>query len=323
MANAYTSAGLKAFLITFLCIVGVAFIVGGISYSAGMWGGTNIPDVIGLSQKEAVSVLGELGFSCEISEEASDEEEGSVVNTDPPVGTRVETTNPITLFVATPRKVTDVCGMSIEEAKAALTDLGFTNIETVEKISDDETGKVLSQDPLSGSNAKGYDLISLTVASPHTIPDVSDMSEADAKSKMEDAGYKYYVTQEYSDEIQEGHVISTVPKSGEVYAASETVEIIVAKSRSNELVEIAEKYLKSLSRVAINGKTYEISKVDSVRFDHDSTCKFTISARQYESHSWFGGEEELRYGNYEQIEGSVSINDNNEVESTDPNMTSV
>lgn len=323
MSNSNKSIGFKAFLITFLSIVIVGCAVAGITYSMELWGGKVVPYVIGMTQEQAEEAMQAQGFNTDIERVESDEEKGTVVGTNPEAGNRANENSTILLYVAKPKSVPNVSGLMLEEAKEVLNQNGFTNIEVVEKGSDQTEGKVLSQDPKGGTKTSSDSKISLTVAVPFIVPDVKGMSETDAKSAIANAGFKYYVTYAYSDDVNEGSVIETEPPAGEPLKSSSTIEIKVAKSKSKELEEVAKKYLESLHKVSINGRSYEISGVDQVSFDNGSTCKFSISVRPFETHSWFGGEPETRYGNYERIDGTILINDKGEVVSTNPPISTL
>lgn len=320
MQQRYGSMGLKAFLITFICIVAAACVIAGITYSLELWGGKTVPYVVGMTQAQAKDALAERGFASNVEKVGSDEQKGTVLGTDPEAGTRADDGFEITIYVAKAKTVPNVVGSMVDDAKALLGENGYNNVEVVEKASDEEAGKVLSQDPSANSAAKTDALISLTVATPHLVPNVNGMPEAEAKSVIANEGYKYFVTQIYTDDAQEGTVVETSPEAGSACPLSKTIEIKVAKSRSKELTDIARRYLESLSKVRINGKSYEISQIDDVSYDNGSTCRFTLTVRPFESHSWFGGEPDVRYGNYEKISGSVTVNDKNEVESSDPYM---
>ena len=321
MARGYASIGLRAFLITFLILIGIGCVAAGVTYSMELWGGKTIPNVVGMTQEDAENILQELGFSTEVESVASDEDKGTVLGTDPESGVRADEHSMIIVYVAKPKSVPNVLGMMLEEAEAVLSDNGYTNIEVIEKASDEEKGKVLSQEPNAKTKAKSDTLISLTVATPHIVPEVVGMSEAEAKSALTNAGYKYYVTSSYSEDVPEGTVVETVPPAGEPLSSTETVEVKVAKSRSSELIEVARRYFESLSRISVNGRSYEISQIDDVQYENGSTCRFTLTVRPFESHSWFGGEPEVRYGNYEKLDGSILMNDKNEVVSTNPPIT--
>ena len=71
---------------------------------------------------------------------------------------------------------------------------------------------------------------------------------------------------------------------------------------------------------SINGIDYEVSKIDSVEYLEDSTCKYTLTARKYETHSWFGQEPETRYGNNETINGTITFDSSNKVSSSNPSI---
>lgn len=79
-------------------------------------------------------------------------------------------------------------------------------------------------------------------------------------------------------------------------------------------------WLKDSSKVRIGGQDYEISEVNDVSYSGGNSCSYTITARKFETHSWFGFESETRYGNYETVKGTISWNDSNEMSGSDPKI---
>ncbi len=68
-----------------------------------------------------------------------------------------------------------------------------------------------------------------------TVPDVSGMTEEEATTALEDAGYVVEVEQESSDTVPEGGIIRTEPAAGEALAAGSTVTIVVSSGAVSDL----------------------------------------------------------------------------------------
>ena len=115
-----------------------------------------VPGVIGRSRDEAQSTLEAAGFEVTIAEqETEDQEPGTVLDQSPDPDSEVDQGSAVKLTVAkAPPKVEvpDVVDEDVDKARAALEAAGFTvkvRKETVE--SEDDAGRVLSQDPPGGS----------------------------------------------------------------------------------------------------------------------------------------------------------------------------
>ena len=125
-------------------------------------------------------------------------------------------------------QVPDVTGKTLEEAKAAIEDAGFTlgsvdyqNSETV------EDGKVISQTPRAGTHQEKGSKVTLVVSQgveQVSVPDLSDMTANEARAALQAAGLKYEAgTAEHSDKVTEGHVLRQSPAAGEKVAKGSKV----------------------------------------------------------------------------------------------------
>ncbi len=72
-----------------------------------------------------------------------------------------------------------------------------------------------------------------------TVPDVSDMTQAEATTALEDAGYVVSVEQEASDTVPAGTIIRTEPAIGSALAAGETVTLVVSTGSASSDLPVA------------------------------------------------------------------------------------
>jgi serine/threonine-protein kinase len=93
-------------------------------------------------------------------------------------------------------------------------------------------GEVIAQDPEADAVAREGDTITLTVsAGPRQVPvpDLVGRTEEEARSTLDDAGLQLgEVTEEQSDDVEEGLVISQAPEAGEEVNARSRVDIVVS-----------------------------------------------------------------------------------------------
>lgn len=304
--------------IVLLCIVALAAAAVGVTYSLEMWGGHVVEDVSGMDANQATMVLTDEGFIVERVLVKSDEVEDIVLATDPKAGTRLAEGSTITISVSTPRIVPNVVGRSLEEAKGMIAEEEFVNVEVVERKSNDAEGTVLSVSPAAGTRSKADAKITIEAAIPYRVPNVVGLTQDEATAVLQLEGYPAKVASVYDESVEEGRVVGTEPAPDSALASGSEVTINVAKHRSTELVALTSSWLKDSPRLNIKGVDYELSEVASVTYAGGNACSYTIVARPFETHSWFGVDAETRYGNPERVSGTISWSADDKIEATDP-----
>ena len=297
-----------------------AFGIGACTYYLELWGGKSIPDVTGYSEQNATDTLEASGFNPRVELVKSDDVDGIVLLTDPAADSRAEVGSEVVVHVSTSRIVPQILGKQQDEAKEALDAEGFDNYAFVPLKSNEPEGTVLSIDVEQGVRALSTTPMNIEVAVPFTVPEVKDLPQEDAVALLEDEGYQVTVRPHYTEEVKEGVAVSTEPAANTTLNSGETVTLYVTKSRAGELTDLTWSYLTSVSRFAFDGVNYEVSSVDSVTYQGDNVVAYTLTARYYETHYWFGFEAETRYGDYETISGTITWSDSNVIESADPSI---
>ncbi len=156
---------------------------------------------------------------------------GRVITTDPGPGTSLKRNAAVDLVVSKgprPIEIADFTGKVARNAERALTKSGF-EVETTTVNSDSvPRGRVVSQSPDSGTGQRG-DVISLVVSKGPVmveVPDVVRMGLAEARKRLEGAGFRV-VVKESSLYIGVQYVVSTNPKGGTSAAKGSTVTVSV------------------------------------------------------------------------------------------------
>lgn len=121
--------------------------------------GVEVPSVLNYSEAEATALLEKEGFVVEKIEEHHDEiVKGNVISQTPEAGSVMSREGTVTIIISSGKLKTDVSmpnliGMSEEDAKQALTDLGLVCKSVSEEYSDTvESGKVCYQSYTEGSS---------------------------------------------------------------------------------------------------------------------------------------------------------------------------
>ena len=183
-----------------------------------------VPNIIGMSQDEAKSTLEKQGLDWGTQARAYSDTvpAGHVISCQPKVGQKVGLGHAVTAVISRgveTKTVPDVVGKTKDQASAAIKGAGLTLGTVTEEYSASvASGKVISSDPKAGKVIQHTEKVSIVVSKgkePVTIPDVTGMSEDEAKKTLEDVGLKKgKVSQEYSDSMDKGKVISSSPIAG-------------------------------------------------------------------------------------------------------------
>ena len=268
---------LAVILVLALCGAGAAFA----TYQMELWGGKVVPDVIGMTQADATNTLQSKGFAVRATQVKSDETEGVVLLMDPGKGGRMQEGGEVVIHVATARQVPAITGMARADAEAALAAEGLDNVTITTQRSDEAEGTVLSVDPAEGQKVRASTAVTVVVAEPYTVPSIANMTQSQATTALQEAGYNPYIEYVYTEEYVEGTVLGTNPGEGERLPSGSDVGIRVAMSRANELVSATQYLLSPGATVAIDGINYDIVSCDSVTYQGNETTAYTITATPF------------------------------------------
>ncbi|HFI0762390.1 TPA: Stk1 family PASTA domain-containing Ser/Thr kinase [Streptococcus suis] len=198
-----------------------------------------VPDVVGETldvAKEKIEVAGLVVG--DVKEEASTEyKEGTVIRTSPGANTSRMEGSKVDIFVARVAMVTvpNLIGSDADSAQKELEDLGFKVTLKKEYSDTVEEGYVIKTDPVANSSKEKGSTITVVVSKgvqPKTVPDVTGKSQDTAKQLLEAAGFIIgTISEEYSDSVAEGNVISTDPQANVELEKGSIVNIVVSKGK--------------------------------------------------------------------------------------------
>src|SRR5690606_6983954 len=145
-----------------------------------------------------------------------------VIRTDPPAGEEAESGTRIAVFVSAGAEtvaVPDLVGRTQAEAQAILEQEGFTLGEvTTRSDAEAEEGQIIAQSPPAASEAAPGSPIDIVVSQGPDlieIPNVDNLPQAEALSRLSNEGVTFELVSEYSDSVERGRVIRTEPPGGE------------------------------------------------------------------------------------------------------------
>ncbi|MGO1834056.1 MAG: PASTA domain-containing protein, partial [Actinomycetaceae bacterium] len=218
-------------------LVAVLLLVGAGAWAL-MWGplaGQTVPDVTGRPSADAIDTLESAGFTPEPTQAYSDDvAEGNVISTTPEAGTRTRSED-ITVVVSQGVEilvVPDVVGLSEAEATEAVENARLTVGEPETEYHDTvPEGEVIRTIPDGGQNQPHGEPVVLVVSDgrePAEIPALEGLTRAEAESALDDAGLVPDVSEEYSETVPEGEVVSQSPGSDAEAFVGDTVEVVVS-----------------------------------------------------------------------------------------------
>ena len=205
---------------------------------------TTTPGVVNLTAAEARAEIQSAGLGYREGEPEYSEtvEAGSVLSTDPAGGERIlkDGTVTVTLSRGAERyQVPPLRGMALPEATAALEDTNLTVGDVTRRFNERvRRGLVLAADPAPGQQLRPDSAVDLVVSRgprPIEVRDFTGKNADRALDYFDGKGVTVDVTEENSDTVPEGRVISQTPTEGDVFRG-DTVQLTV--SEGPVLVEI-------------------------------------------------------------------------------------
>ena len=198
----------------------------------------SVPDVKGMSEDDAQKTLENLNLVVEAQAQNSDTvASGKVISTDPAAGTQLTEGSKVTMYVSLgieSVEVPSITGMSLEEAQAAIQNVGLQASVTEDYSDTVASGMVISQDPASGKVKKGS-TVNIVVSKGAkvkmvTVPSLSGMTQQAAEQAIIDAGLTVgSVTEEYNAGVSAGYVISQTASVGSQIEKGSSVGFVVSK----------------------------------------------------------------------------------------------
>ncbi len=206
---------------------------------------TSTPGVLGMMANPAEKKLEAAGLDVTVGDPVYSETvpAGRVVAADPAAGSRILDGDSVTLTLSLGKERYDVPkthGRSEDAAQDALLTAHLAFGKTIGRWSETvPKGTVLRSDPAAGATLRPGTVVDLIVSKgrkPLTVSNWTGKSFIEARTALERKGFEVTVgSEEYSDTIATGDVISQSPPDGTLFRGDEVTFVV---SQGPELVEV-------------------------------------------------------------------------------------
>lgn len=130
-------------------------------------------------------------------------------------------------------RVPKIIGLTADEAKDAVEKLGLTYVVLGEEASDKPAGTIIAVFPSEGTSVKKESEVRVRISTGPgeiEVPDVVKLGKSVAQDHIVTQGLKVgKITEDYSEEIEAGAVISTNPVAKTKVKKGDTVDIVISK----------------------------------------------------------------------------------------------
>ena len=182
---------------------------------------------------------------------------------------------------AGPTKVTvpaDLVGQTQEAATATLQGLGLTVTATQQASSDADTGKVLSSNPVPGTEVDEKSAVALVVGSgPDAlkVPNLTGLTQAAAQSNLKGAGFTGSIDTQQGDSLQpRGTVISSDPAADAQVPPDTDITLTI----STGTLPVPDVVGRTAAEAAATLKQAGFTNVQQISVENDDVPRGTVAA---------------------------------------------
>lgn len=220
-------------------VIGVlmaALITTGIIWAATSGGDTVVvPDIVGMSMREAQETLEAVGLRIKTVEEqhSTDVPAGNVISQEPEPESKIAKNRVVEIVLSKGALyVPDLKGLDLDTAKRTLETEELKLGEVSYEESDDANkGKVIGQNPLPAQPVSTGATVNLVLGKEREkveVPDVRNKNEDEAVKILSDKGLSAAVSMRASDSVEKGKVVGSDPAHGTKVDKGTSITIYVS-----------------------------------------------------------------------------------------------
>ena len=194
---------------------------------------TQVPQIKGLTQEQAQSMLDSAGLDYKFeTAESTEVEPGQVISTTPAIGSEVSEGDTITVYLRE-SQLPSVWGMTPDGAESAIKAAGFVPKRGADVYSDKtEEGKVVYTSPKQGESVAAGSTITYYVskgAQTVSVPDLLGKTKSQAKTALQKVGLKLgTITSIYSDNFDKNKICVQSKASGKKVKKGTSVNVTIS-----------------------------------------------------------------------------------------------
>jgi beta-lactam-binding protein with PASTA domain/predicted Ser/Thr protein kinase len=217
-------------ILALLTLLGLAVVFGPVLLGSSS---KAVPQLTNLTRTQAEQRIRAADLTVgDISQAASDDvAKGRVVKSDPAARTKVSAGDPVDLVVSTCKPdvvVPYVVGKDKDAARQELLGVGL-KVKLAKKQSDAAKGTVIATDPDPATSvSKGSTVTVVYSAGPKKVPSVVGLTEDQARTRLEDAGFKVDTVHDSTTKATRGTVLEQSPSALTTQPQGTTVFITVS-----------------------------------------------------------------------------------------------
>ena len=201
-----------------------------------------VPDLKGLSYKEAKTLLSEMGLQISKGDEVDSDSvtEGLIASQYPSAKTKVDKGDIITVNISRGKKdavIPKLVGTTFtseSDVSATLSKYGYKLGKVSYEESYETPGTIIKQSPDAGTTAEKKTTVDIVISkakSKATVPNLNGMTYDQAESALQSLGFSVgRVTEEENNGFTAGTVFKQYPAANSEYQTGSTVDIWIAKS---------------------------------------------------------------------------------------------
>ena len=250
-----------------------------------------VPDVTGKTYEEAQKELNKYDLGIHKSTAPSDTvEKGKIISQDPADGKKVKKHTTVNVVISSGEEakmttIPSVVGLAEADAEKALQAKNLIVKKGDPVYSDDvEQGEVVSVSPSEGAEVKEGTTVTLVISKgnqPATVPKLTGKSKSDAEAALSQAGLSGNATEDYSDTVEEGVIISQDTDAGKEVSKGTTIGYVVSKGPKMTVVTVPS--ILSFDKNAAEKKLKEAGLVPEYLGEDDSVNEYGQGQVSYQS----------------------------------------